>query len=295
MLSELDKLLCKQYDTVYIPLYHKLFQGEPIYHTLVKNDHTYILLDKQNTVVCVLVITWKDTSLVSTEIVVKEVPITTNVVYDSKELRRAVICNVLILVHEHNLRKANKITLYTRQHIDGKGTVYAANNDCQPLFLDSLFNMVKPFKAKVKSSRRYDAKSLVKLSDVSLNPISKLVFDTDETDYIRNFASKLLGKLVLDVYDIGMPEPIVISVEDKPTHSTICNYYGSTSYILPVVASTMYNNEISDKETYIHDTTGWCDLTAAMLHDYLTPISCICSIPVTYSEYRKLGDAICRI
>lgn len=295
MLSELDKLLCKQYDTVYKPLYHKLFQSEPIYRTLVKNDHTYMLLDKQNTVVCVLVITWKDTSLVSTEIVVKEVPITTNVVYDSKELRKAVICNVLILVHEHNLRKANKITLYTRQHIDGKGSVYKANSECPPLLLESLYHITKPFQAKLKSSHRYDAKSLAKLSDNLLNPISKLVFDTDETEHIRKFASKLLGKLVLDVYDLGTANPIVISLEDKPTHSTICNYYGCVSGIIPVVASTMFTNEVFDKETYIHDTTGWCDVATARLQDYLTLTSCICSIPVTYSEYRKLGDAICRI
>ena len=295
MLSELDKLLCKQYDTVYIPLYHKLFQGEPIYHTLVKNDHTYMILDQRDTVVCMLSITWQDTSLVSTEIVVKELPITTNVVYDSKELRKAVICNVLILVHEHNLRKANKITLYTRQHIGGKGAVYKANEECSPLLLESLYHIAKPFQAKIKSSHRYDAKSLAKLSDTLLNPISKLVFDTDETEHIRKFASKLLGKLVLDVYDIGMASPIVISLEDKPTHSTICNYYGCVSGIIPVVAATMFTNEVFDKETYIHDTTGWCDVAAARLQDYLTLTNCICSIPVTYSEYRKLGDAICRI
>ena len=92
-----------------------------------------------------------------------------------------------------------------------------------------------------------------------------------------------------------MANPIVISLEDKPTHSTICNYYGCVSDIIPVVASTMFTNEVSDKETYIHDTTGWCDVAAARLQDYLTLTNCICSIPVTYSEYRKLGDAICRI
>lgn len=311
MLNILDQLLLEKYLTVYQTLHKKLYHYNSRYTVISLNNDSVLTNDTVNKLkcnicyngtlyvvlynkepICYFTMLIKRTSLVSNELIVKQIHSST--IYDVKELVHAITSFCLILLYERKLYTVNKIWFYLNKPFNNQGKLY--HHDVFPMYLASGIELEY---LQHNVDKRYTTKSITtndirRIDNNTLSCIGDLMFNTTDVDYLRNFNKKLIGNNTLNLVYTTHKYPVAIVISTHNNRDTLYNCYGDTSCLNSYVASMLLNSEFEYRELCIDD---YCNNYAniEVVNSYMWVDKYISSVNIAKNEYKELGDTICNI
>ena len=311
MLNILDQLLLEKYLTVYQTLHKKLYHYNSRYTVISLNDDSVLTNDTVNELkcnmhyngtlyvvlynkepVCYFTMLIKRTSLVSNELIVKQIH--SGTMYDAKELVHAITSFCLILLYERKLYTVNKIWFYLNKPFNNQGKLY--QHDVFPMYLASGIELEW---LQQNVDKRYTTKSITTndirhIDNNTLCCIGDLIFNTTDVDYLRNFNKKLIGNNTLNLVYTTNKYPVAIVISTHDNTDTLYNCYGDTSCLNSYVANMLLNSEFEYRELCINDYYNKY-ANIEVVNDYMCVDKYISSVNIAKNEYKELGDTICNI
>lgn len=311
MLNILDQLLLEKYLTVYQTLHEKLYHYNSRYTVISLNSDSVLTSDTVNELkcnicyngtvyvvlynrkpICYFTMLIKRTSLISNELIVKQIHSRT--IYDAKELVHAITSFCLMRLYEKKLYTVNKIWFYLNKPFNNQGKLYQYN--IFPMCLDSGIELEY---LQHNIDKQYTTKSITTndiryVDNNTLSCIGDLMFNTTDVDYLRNFNKKLIGDNTLNLVYTTHKYPVAIVISTHNPTNILYNCYGDTSCLNSYVASMLLNSEFEYKELYIDDYYNDY-ANAEVVNDYMWVDKYISSVNISKNEYKELGDTICNI